>query len=274
MAAYSPEHLLRDWVALELPFRRAPRLLRRLDGGRTNRSYLVEADGARCVLRIGTPEAAALGIDRQRELGFFRAAAQAGLAPPLLWADAARGILISRHLDGEQLAPAALDGSRRAALLGLLGAVRGLPPVGEGLDYAACVQRYLAPGEETPLPLMECLEMLQAVEPRGVCHHDPGPWNVLFTGGRPWLLDWEFAAPGTPVVDLAAVVVDWAQPAATVARLSGTPRDLLDAACRFYRELCALWGRHLDRLRESGTAAGVGLPPAAGGAGGLPNESS
>lgn len=255
MAEYSPEHLLRDWVALGLPFRRAPRLLGPLDGGRTNRSYLIEADGARCVLRIGTPAAAALGIDRARELALFRAAAQAGLAPPLLWADAARGILISRHLDGEQLTPDALHGSRRAALLGLLGAVRGLDPAGVDFDYAACVQRYLAPGEDTPPPLLECLTMLQAMEPRGVCHHDPGPWNVIFTGRRPWLLDWEFAASGAPVLDLAAVVVDWAQPAAAVAQLSGTPRDVLDAACGFYRELCALWSRCLIRMRNPYGAA-------------------
>jgi thiamine kinase-like enzyme len=257
---YTPECLLRDWVSLALPFRRAPRLLCALDGGRTNRSYLIEGDGARWVLRIGTPEAAALGIDRRREHALFRAAAQAGLAPPLLWADAARGLLISRHLDGERLLPAALDVRRRAALLGLLSAVRELPPAGAAFDYAACVRSYLAPGEEATPTLVDCLDTLQASAATGVCHHDPGPWNVIFVGGRPWLLDWEFAASGAPVLDLAAVVVDWTQPVATVAQLTGTPRDVLDAACGFYRELCELWGRHLARLRESRAAAGVMLP--------------
>ncbi len=267
LTPYTPECLRRDWVSLGLPFRRAPRLLCALDDGRTNRSYLVEGDGRRWVLRIGTPEAAALGIDRRREHALFRAAAQAGLAPPLLWADTARGLLISRHLAGERLSPAALDVPRRAALLGLLGAVRELPPAGAAFDYAACVRRYLAPGEEATSTLADCLDTLQATAAGGVCHHDPGPWNVIFVGGRPWLLDWEFAAFGAPVLDLAAVVVDWAQPAATVAHLSGTPRDVLDAACGFYRELCVLWGRYLARLRESGAAAGIILPTEAAVAG-------
>jgi len=257
-----PERLLRDWVGEGLPFRRTPRLVGALDGGRTNRNFLLEADGARWVLRIGNPHAAALGIDRYRELALLRAAAEAGLAPRPLWADPARGLLLSRHVDGERVSPAELNPARRGALLALLAAVRELTGADADFDYGACLRAYRAPDDEPSSELVDCLAGLDAARARGVCHHDPGPWNVIFAGGRPWLLDWEFAARGLPVLDLAAVVVDWQQPAAQVARLAGAEPGQLDLACVFYRGLCRLWERRLAALggpdgRASGASTGL-----------------
>jgi hypothetical protein len=39
-----------------------------------------------------------------------------------------------------------------------------------------------------------------------ICHHDIGPWNVVFRDGRPAaLIDWDFAGPGTRLYELAYV---------------------------------------------------------------------
>lgn len=48
--------------------------------------------------------------------------------------------------------------------------------------------------------------------PRGhvVCHNDPGPYNCLLAGGRlVGVVDWDMAAPGRPVEDLAFAAWMW-----------------------------------------------------------------
>ena len=75
------ERVLDDWRGAGMPFTSCPRYVRDLTGGRTNRSFLVEADGVPHVLRIGMPGADALGIDRGREVHALGLAAAAGLAP-------------------------------------------------------------------------------------------------------------------------------------------------------------------------------------------------
>lgn len=43
-----------------------------------------------------------------------------------------------------------------------------------------------------------------------VCHHDPGPNNAVFIAGRPvaWI-DFDFAAPGDPIEDVAYLAWSW-----------------------------------------------------------------
>jgi aminoglycoside phosphotransferase (APT) family kinase protein len=43
-----------------------------------------------------------------------------------------------------------------------------------------------------------------------VCHHDPGPNNSVFAGGRPvaWI-DFDFAAPADPIEDVACLAWSW-----------------------------------------------------------------
>lgn len=43
-----------------------------------------------------------------------------------------------------------------------------------------------------------------------VCHNDPGPNNVVFQGDRPRaFIDFDFAAPGAPIEDLAYMAWSW-----------------------------------------------------------------
>jgi Ser/Thr protein kinase RdoA (MazF antagonist) len=43
-----------------------------------------------------------------------------------------------------------------------------------------------------------------------ICHNDIAPWNTLFVGGRPRaFLDWDSAAPGTRIWDLAYAAWHW-----------------------------------------------------------------
>ncbi|MEQ8660595.1 MAG: phosphotransferase, partial [Gammaproteobacteria bacterium] len=195
----APAQLLADWRAYGLPFRRCPRLLGALPGGRSNASYLVEADGARVVLRLDGV-GAALATDRARELRYLVAAGARGLAPPVVFADAARGILVTAHVAGEHCVPATLDDTRLGALLALLEAVHALDIDDGPTDYRALAAHYRAgtatAAQDCPDTLDEHLGLLEALARRGPCHHDPVPANVLFTASRPLLLDWEYAGRG------------------------------------------------------------------------------
>ena len=54
-------------------------------------------------------------------------------------------------------------------------------------------------------------------------------------------LDWEYAAPGLPALDYAALAVDWGLPLAELAVASGLPTALLEDAILVYTAICGRW---------------------------------
>ena len=233
--------MLADWRAIGLPVRGAPRLLAPLPGGRTNRSYLIEADAARFVLRLDGATAA-LGLCRDHECSFHAAAAAHGLAPPLVFADASRGVMVTTFVEGEHLAPASLDDERLGALLDVLHAVHQLDIAVPATDYRALDARYRGDdAAASPGDWQAHLALLEAAARRGPCHHDPVPANVVFGAGGPVLLDWEYAGNGFPLLDLAVLACDWQVPRAHLAARTGSAPRLLDAACEVYAQLCRGW---------------------------------
>lgn len=266
MSLSSPEQVLAGWEALGLPGARPPRLLGELPGGRTNRNYLLAADDERWVLRLDAPHGRALGIDRARELRILRAASAAGLAPDIIAADNARGFLVTRHLAGQHPQPAALTDGALVAVLTLLARVHALVVADVDIDYRQHLAHYLAPDETFPADTAARLARLETGSPRGLSHHDAVPANIILAGGRVWLIDWEYAAAGWPVLDLATLVVDWGVRAPRIAELSGCEPALLTEACGLYRDLCALWARHGGSAARPGTlsADGAAVRPSRG----------
>lgn len=254
------ETALADWEALGLPFGAAPRLLGELHGGRTNRNYLIAADGERWVLRLDAPDGPALGIDRAREQRILAAASAAGLAPAVLAANAVRGYMITAYIEGTHVDPAELGEEALAALLDLLARVRNLDVEHVTMNYRQHAANYLRATQPLPDALAGRLAELERSAASGLCHHDPVPANVVFQRRRPWLLDWEYAARGWPVLDLAAVVIEWDQPAARIGELTGTDTALLGVACEFYRDLCGLWESRAEWAMPFNRDTATGLP--------------
>ncbi|MEQ8233798.1 MAG: choline/ethanolamine kinase family protein [Gammaproteobacteria bacterium] len=242
-----PEPLLAEWQAHGLPFRHPPRLLAALGGGRSNASWLIEADGARYVLRLDGV-GRSLRPDATLEVRYLEAASARGLAPSVVFAEPAQGILVTAYVHGEVLTPASLDDARLEVLLELFAAVHALEVDGAAVDYRALAAHYRAgvPARDDD-GLDQHLGLLESLAVRGTCHHDPLPANVVFTSSGPVLLDWEYAGRGYPLLDLAVLNCEWGVPAAHLTARTATPPRLLAAACGVYRALCRAWeeGRHL-----------------------------
>lgn len=184
---------------------------RRLGSSPLSESWLMRWSGGQAVVRRDRPGARRLGLDRRAEWAFLGSAHAAGLAPEPLHVDFERGLLVTRFVPGPAWSDRTLhEPGALERLGGGLRAVHDLEVDGapfEPLDtarrYAAC----LAPAQADPL-LAELASLAVDLYPAGgrrcLCHHDPHAGNLV---GRQRLvfIDWEYAALGEPLFDLAAV---------------------------------------------------------------------
>jgi thiamine kinase-like enzyme len=194
-----------------------PIQLERLDGGITNRNYLVDDAGERFVARIGA-ELLILGVDRRNEAQCHRAAQSLGVAPPLIHGE--DGVLVSRYIPSRTLDPASAREPgvvpRLAQLLrqlhdgwdGLIGELLFFCPFQASRTYVATARRL---GAVLPADIDSMLEtarrLSRTITPYTptLCHNDLLPANILDDGNRIWIVDWEYAGMGNPLFDLAGV---------------------------------------------------------------------
>ena len=190
--------------------------IRRLSGGGGwNETWLAARGEERLVVRADTPAVGVLGLDRPGENAALRSIRGLGIGPEPVFSDIRRGVLVTRWLPGRPCTPRDL---RNPRLLRKLGAIfRRLhetvePPPGVApLDLARSVDHYasLVGSVRARSAAREACGSLKAAAGHrrqpALCHNDPVAQNVL-RGPALRLIDWEFAAPGDPLFDLAVVV--------------------------------------------------------------------
>ena len=191
--------------------------------GLTNRVYKVEAAGERVCVRIpgaGTAEI----IDRAAEEAHARAAAEIGVAPAVLHFGP-DGVMATRFVEAETLSAERFRTrggavERTALALRLLhdttsGFTRSFDVFGTVERYAGLLSRR---GAEPPndfgaaLGGAERIRQVLAARPaeERPCHCDPTDGNLLDTGARVFLIDWEYSARNDPMWDLAYLSVEGA----------------------------------------------------------------
>ncbi len=189
-----------------------------LAGGVVNRSFRIRDGDRDYVLRLAGDAATGLGANARSELAMNALAAGAGLAPPIVLADATRGYIVSRHAAGRT--PGRMDAReprflRRLgewiARLHALDPPPGLPVIDFGERAAGCLVRAMARRPDGVLEeLAGALARRRAALPPPVrftaCHHDLHHRNLLDDGRRLLAIDWEYAGPGDPAADLASCV--------------------------------------------------------------------
>lgn len=270
------------------PAARGVRVTRALHRGPTKRSYLAERRDARFVLRIDEPLAAAWALDRRAEAHLLGLASAAGVGPELVAASwRAPAVFLLRYQPGRAWSPAELrEPHRLRALAGLLRRVHAIHIPGPALDYAAVAVRYAHVGG-TPAPKSVGTRVPPTASAAGgapaltsvgtgvptspLCHHDPIPANVV--GLRvPLLIDWEYAAAGEPLFDLAAVTRHHLLPkrharyflAAYFGGEAVVPREQMATWEEAYERVVRSWMQRLARDRRCSygfSGVGAGAPP-------------
>jgi thiamine kinase-like enzyme len=185
-----------------------------LAGGLTNRSVRVVGEGVDWVVRLSRGREARLNIDRTHEAQVLALACAHGFAPTVVHVAPAESLLVSAYQPGgtwtraeAQTADCAARIGARLRALHALELPAGLPV----LDLHDVLLHYL----ELPAPRVSFVARVNlAATVRlaivgyrpgrpALCHHDLHHLNIL-AGDVPVFVDWEYAAPGDPALDLAA----------------------------------------------------------------------
>jgi thiamine kinase len=249
----------RDWLPEASS---APRPVKLLEGGHSNRTVLLDGGGDRWVLRLAG--AARPGVCRTREQRALRAASQLHLCPELRLCDPARGLLITRYV-----ADRSAGASGPAQLATLLQRIHGIPwDVSDGANRqnpVAALAQYLS-----ALPAGHALRQLldshgetlrrartflaRPDAPAVLCHNDLLRGNRLSDGQRLCAIDWEYAGSNDPLFDLAVCAAEVEAPEDFARELldcylnraaRSEERQRLGAWLLLYRVLEALWfARH------------------------------
>ena len=190
-----------------------------LAGGITNRNYRLRWGGRDCVLRMPGKDTELLGIDRRAEWAATRAAAAAGVGPPVLAFEPGLGCLVTEFVEGRPVEPPEL----RARIPELAAALRTIHAGGElpaSFDAFAVVEQYRriaeARGAAPPPRFGQLADGARAIRaaltgPEHApvpCHNDLLSANLLDDGRRLRILDWEYAGMGDRHFDLGNVAAN------------------------------------------------------------------
>jgi len=185
-----------------------------ITGGLSNRAWRLDACGAAWFVRLGHPDAARLGVDRRSECVALRAVSAAGLAPAVRACEPDLGLLVTRYIDGTtwRAADVAVQ-SNLQRVAERLRCLHGLPvPTGVQVVNYAQQARHLEAGltaadSEAAALQVRAGHVFERLAGRGIaktlCHHDLHHLNLVDDGARLWLVDWEYAGRGDPLLDVA-----------------------------------------------------------------------
>jgi thiamine kinase-like enzyme len=238
---------------------------RPLEGGITNRNYLVNLGGNRYVIRVPGKDTSLLGIDRNAEREANENAAAIGVAPRVVAQLDDPPCLVTEFVECQVMAPE--DLREPTTMTRVLGSLREVHESGADLptsfDSFRVVEEYretaASRGGEIPEAYDDAHERARQIEAAlsgpehdpVPCHNDLLAGNFLRGSERIWIVDWEYAGMGDRYFDLANFTINNELEASRHAELLGdyfaedpTPRRL--AALRLmlfmsdFRE--AMWG--------------------------------
>lgn len=210
------EQLIDTWRDWGLPLTGRPRLIERIQTGRTNRNYRLSAPGLSndLLIRVNHPASERLGIDRERERRVLSLTSDAGIARPFWYWDAGQRFVVFPYLSARTWTQKDLqDPAQRDRLWPMLEALHTIEPDGPRRSYHAYLRHYWQQLEGASLVDPATRQAWEAFEPRlkafdasswttRLVHHDLIPDNILETEKGLYLIDWEYAAPGHPDIDV------------------------------------------------------------------------
>jgi len=228
---------------------------RALPGGQASDSWLVDGRGGTMVVRMDTPLARTLELDRRAELKILQTAEAAGIGPEVIWADPGAGLLVTRYIPEPVWEEKHIvNPLRLRALAGTLKRLHGLRTAGPEFDPGKAARAYAgsigttAAAELADRVVTLARQLLPPGQQRVLCHNDLVYMNII--GSNPVrLIDWEYAAAGDPLFDLAVVIRHHRLPAPIadgflhdyLGKTDPATSERLEAFCQLYDLLCELW---------------------------------
>ena len=179
-----------------------------LEGGLTNRNWLVETNGRKAVLKVDASPRTAPFNARHVEARIQEAAAAGGLANSVLFVTDT--VYLTEFVDGDVWTDEHLRSDENIrALAAALKSLHRLPLSGRAFDPLAAASAYLLDiGDADPVMAEHCMHTIQSLQqPQHLCccHNDLVAENILMAQTLRFL-DWEYAADNDPVFDLATIV--------------------------------------------------------------------
>jgi thiamine kinase-like enzyme len=190
-----------------------------LEGGLTNRNYHVRADSGReYVARFAGAKSELLSIDRDAEAYNSAVAATLGIGPRVVEYAPDRHVLVVEWIDGDTLSDSQLDDPD--ALDRIAGACRMLhsgPRFISDFDMFDVQRGYLRIVQEHGFRLpadygdfadkSALLDRVLHESSRGTvaCHNDLLAANIMQTGRRVWLIDYEYSGNNDPCFELGNI---------------------------------------------------------------------
>jgi thiamine kinase-like enzyme len=188
-----------------------------LVGGASNRNFVARTPGASYALRIANAQSERFAVDREAAVRAQREAAAGGLAPEVVASRLPEGHVLSTFLEGSTLGAGQL---REAPVLETVGAtlrrLHALPtslrPYSPFDDIRLWARLAREDGTEAPADLDQLLEEVWRIEesieaadlPRVFCHNDTYPENLILSGSRLRLVDWDYAGRGWACFELGS----------------------------------------------------------------------
>ncbi|MET0661024.1 MAG: choline kinase family protein [Steroidobacteraceae bacterium] len=198
--------------------KRVIRSVERIEQGLTNENWIARTAQKSIIVRLNSPNAEALGVDRRSEERVLRIAAQAGVGPRVLRCDPDAHVLIAELLPGT---PWSVEYARSTAgiarLAALMRDVHALS-IADGIkrvDALNVVEHYWStldragqislagPADQRAAAQVIGKQLRDELRPR-LCHNDVHHLNLM-DDGSVRLLDWEYAGIGDPYFDLAGI---------------------------------------------------------------------
>ncbi len=185
-----------------------------LHGGVSNASFKVVDANGQYVVRVGD-DYPFHQVERQRELIASVAAHRIGLSPEVVHAE--RGVMVLRFIEGRTYVEADVRQNLERCVELVKQCHSGMKReiTGQGAifwvfqilrDYGATLiaAKHRNAGDVADwMKLVDQLEEAQVPQNIVFGHHDLLPTNFIDDGKKLWLIDWEYAAFGTPMFDLA-----------------------------------------------------------------------
>lgn len=186
-----------------------------LSGGLTNSNYKVEVDGTPYFVRVPGESTELLAIDRNNEYHNTKAAAEAGVAPQVLYYLPEHCVMVLEFLEGKTMSKDSLGAPGMPTRMAQ--AIKQLhsgPRFFSDFNMFRLTEYYLnlcrereiriPDGYLERMPTVERIEKAMTVHPLETvpCNNDLLAENYLDDGKQLWLIDYEYSGNNDPTFEL------------------------------------------------------------------------